>query len=219
MIQTVNVYVGYDPRQPVAFQVLCHSIWKHSTKPVSITRLQLNQLPITRRGLTEFTYSRFLVPCLSGFQGISVFMDSDMLCRSDISVLVDDALEKDHPVFVVKNKKRFEWPSLMVFKNYQCQKLTPEFVEDTNHKLFDFAWASSVGELSPEWNHLVGYDEPQDAKVIHFTQGIPCWPETEHCEYAQDWINGAKESLSTVSWKALMGHSVHAAPVLQRIQG
>ena len=65
----LNVFIGYDQRQPVAFQVAAHSIWKHASYPVAITRLQLNQLPIKKTGLTEFTYSRFLVPYLCQFQG------------------------------------------------------------------------------------------------------------------------------------------------------
>lgn len=36
---------------------------------------------------TEFSLTRFLVPYLSGYQGFSVFMDSDMLCRCDIAEL------------------------------------------------------------------------------------------------------------------------------------
>lgn len=207
---TLNVFIGSDPRQPVAFQALAHSIWKTSKRPVSITRLQLNQLPITRRGLTEFTYSRFLVPHLSGYHGISAFLDSDMLALSDISPLFDLALEGTDPVFVVKNKLRFEWPSLMVFKNYQCRNLTPEFVDNPDNKLFDFSWAESVGELPSQWNHLVGYDAPQQAKIVHYTKGIPIWPETRDCEYAAEWHDTFRETKFSVSYAELMGNSVHA---------
>lgn len=209
-VVTLHVYIGFDERQPVAFQTLAHSIWKQSTKPVSITRLVLDTLPIKRRGLTQFTYSRFLVPWLSGYQGTSMFLDSDMLAVGDIAPLFDFAMENDHPVFVVKNKLRFEWPSLMIFKGWNCKTLTPEYVDNPAHKLFDFAWASSVGELSPQWNHLVGYDAPQDAKIIHYTKGIPIWAETRDCEYAKEWHDARRETQFSVSYDELMGSSVHA---------
>ena len=216
----MNIFIGYDPRQPIASQTLMHSIWNHASIPVNITRLQLSQLPITRRGLTEFTYSRFLVPFLSEFQGTSVFLDSDMLCLDDITELLAYPLAyPEHPVFVVKNVKRFEWPSMMVFNNALCTKLTPAFVNDEKNILFDFSWATSVGELPSEWNHLIGYDPIRtDAKIVHFTQGIPCWEETKRCEYAEKWKVISRHAISSVSFNNLMGKSVHAEHVRNRMR-
>ena len=72
-MQPLRIFVGFDPRQPVAFQTLVHSIWSRASLPVSITRLQLNQLPLKRRGLTEFTYSRYMVLYLCGYEGEALF--------------------------------------------------------------------------------------------------------------------------------------------------
>ena len=36
---------------------------------------------------TEFTYTRFLVPYLCGYQGKAIFIDCDMLCLGDIAEL------------------------------------------------------------------------------------------------------------------------------------
>lgn len=205
----MKIFIGYDPRQPIAFQVLAHSIWKRASKPVEIIRLQLNQLPITRRGLTEFTYSRFLVPHLCDFKGTAIFMDADMLCLGDVYDIPHEPLCS---VSVVQNKMRFEWPSMMVFTNAMCRTLTPEYVDNAANSCFKFEWAKGVGAIDPAWNHLVGYDEPrEDAKLVHFTKGVPVWPETQKCEYAQHWMTDAKESFSSVPWADLMGNSVHAA--------
>lgn len=209
--KTLRIFIGYDPRQPMAFQVLCHSIWKRATKPVSITRLQLDQLPLKREGLTQFTYSRYLVPYLCGYEGTALFMDADMLALADITQIPDPV----GAVSVVKNVRRFEWPSLMYFDCARCKSLTLESIE--NGKPWKLGWADSVSELPSEWNHLVGYDAPRpDAKIVHFTMGIPFWQETRNSEYASEWMADAKESMSTVSWKELMGQSVHAAVVLQQ---
>ena len=219
----IPVYIGYDPRQPIAAQVLAHSISVRSTKPVAITRLQLSQLPITRRGLTEFTYSRFLVPWLCDYQGFAIFIDSDFLCLGDITdllgiAMLDDLTTAQKPaVWVSKNRLRYEWPSLMIFNNNLCRTLTPEYVQDSP-QLFDLAWAAEVADLPREWNHLVGYDAPNpQAKMVHFTQGIPCWPETQDCEFSAEWKMVAKNAQSTVSWETLMGASVHAKPVRERL--
>lgn len=217
-MSSLKVFCGYDPRQPLAFTVLAHSIWKRASKPVFIQQLNLSQLPITRRGLTEFTYSRFLAPYLSGYEGYSIFCDADMLCLDDITKLIG-FVDDQHDVFVSKNKLKFEWASMMIFNNERCKILTPKFVEDTNNGLLDFKWARSIGEVPGEWNHLIGYDEPNpDAKLIHFTQGIPCFPETKGTEFSDEWNKELKKAISTVSWKDIMGNSVHAKPVYDRLE-
>lgn len=213
MNEPLRVFIGYDPRQPLSFNVLANSIWRRTTKPVTITQLRLSTLPLKRRGLTEFTYSRYLVPYLSDYQGVSVFMDSDMLCLGDVNELAAFALAKPHVgVFVAKNRKKpFEWVSMMVFNNKLCTNLTPEFVEDPNNNMFNMKWAQNgVGSLPMDWNHLVGYDGPNPTpKLVHYTQGIPCWPETKDCDFAQAWRNELNNAQSTVSFENLMGQSVH----------
>ena len=216
----IQVVIGYDPRQPVAFQVAAQSVWQHATAPVSITRLALKRLPITRRGLTDFTYSRWLTPWLADYEGVSIFLDSDVLVRGDVTELLAYPLaEPEVPVFAVQGPRKFEWPSVMVFHNARCRTLTPEYIEDRAHKLFDWAWSSTVGALAPTWNHLVGYDVPNpDAKIVHFTQGIPIWTETKGCEFSEEWHTVAKQSMSSVSFQTLMGNSVHVAH-MQKVAG
>ena len=187
--------------------MLCHSIWHRASQPVSITRLQLNQLPLTRQGLTQFTYSRFLVPYLCDYKGHALFLDADMLVLDDIAELFE--LADDSDVQVVKNKEKFEWPSVMLFNCKKCWKLTPESVETSDNIFRMDEWAN-VGDLPPEWNHLVGYDKPNpEAKLIHYTQGVPVWPETEDCDYADLWHAERRAMMGTVSFDELMGKSVH----------
>lgn len=186
--------------------------------PVSITPLILRQLPIKRRGLTEFTYSRFLVPYLSGYVGTSLFLDADMVVTADIKELFDSA-DSLCSVQVNKHQDKFEWASAMLFNNALCKVLTPEFIDDPSNKLFDLAWARErIGEFPPEWNHCVGYAEPRDdAKLYHYTQGLPCFPETKGLPEDEAWSEEAHHLTATVSWKSLMGKSVHAEHVLRRM--
>jgi len=219
-MNTFSVYIGYDPRQPVAFNTLAQSIWRYASRPVSITALDLKTLPIERTGLTEFTYSRFLAPWLSSYEGYSLFVDSDFLCLHDvIELLMYPIAEPECAVYVAKNPTRkFEWPSLMLFDNTRCKILTPKFVDDKLNHLFNFAWAEKVGNLPLEWNHLANYDTPRpDPKMVHFTQGIPVWPETKDSEHVKAWFEAFDHARSTCSFDDLMGHSVHAKPVRERL--
>lgn len=211
----LRVFIGFDERQPLAFTVAAHSIFVRSTVPVSITPLCLSQLPLHRHGLTSFTYSRYLVPHLCDYAGHALFTDPDILCMGDIAEL---PWESEHSVCVVPHKNAlvrgqsvnvgFERPSVMLFNCAKCSKLTPEYIERGSPQSLE--WAESIGELSPEWNHLVGYDAPGPAKIAHFTQGIPCFEETANDEYAGQWKDSLSAATHTVPWEAIMGPSVHA---------
>lgn len=214
-VEPLRIFIGYDPRQPLAYTVLQHSIARHASRPVAITPLILKQLPITRRGLTEFTYSRFLVPWLCGFKGKAVFMDADMVVKGDIAELFDNPSMS--AVCVNKQQAQFEWASVMLFSCGQCLKLTPEFVNDERNKCYDLAWAPSVGEFPSEWNHCVGYQEPAEAKLYHYTQGLPCWDETSDLPESIHWQEEHQAANATVSWMDLMRSSVHAKHVLRRM--
>lgn len=207
-----RIFIGYDKRQPLAYTVARSSIERYAGERVLIEPLRLDWLPISRVGLTAFTYSRFLVPWLCNFEGTALFLDGDMIAKSDLTMLWRE--DATAAVSVVKNSRRFEWPSLMLFNCAKCTMLTPKYVDDPANDLYSLGWADSVGELPADWNYCVGYDAPNpDAKVIHYTAGIPCWPETKNCDAAQSWRDELNHAVSTVSWEALMGHSVHRAVV------
>jgi hypothetical protein len=175
----------------------------------------LSQLPIKRRGLTEFTYSRFLVPYLCGFKGKAVFMDADMAVTGDIAELFEHG--GMNAVSVMMDQPKFEWASLMLFNCGACLRLTPEFIDDEKNKLFDLDWAPYIGSLPQEWNHCVGYEEPREAKLYHYTQGLPCFYETIGLPEDGVWNDERKAMLHSVPWKELMGRSIHAEPVLKRL--
>jgi hypothetical protein len=213
----LRVFIGYDHRQPVAYNVLQFSIATRSSRPVAVTPLIIDQLPIKRVGLTPFTYSRFLVPWLCGFQGTALFLDIDMLVLGDIAELFD--MMDDSAVMVSKNRLKFEWASVMLFDcghaDNRC--LTPDYIE-AGENLHSISWTDKVGDLPPEWNHLVMYDEPKPAKLVHYTAGIPCFPETRELGYGAEWMNELKTAMAAKSWQTLMAQSVHAKPVLERLK-
>jgi hypothetical protein len=212
----MRIFIGVDSRQPIAYTVLQNSIIRRASRPVQITPLVLPQLPITRRGLTEFTFSRFLCPWLCGYRGISLFLDADMLVLCDIWEL-DELREPLAQVQVVQNVERFEWSSLMLFHNAACTWLTPEYINDENNKPNKVWEWQRPGSLPSQYNHCVGYDAPRDdAKIVHFTQGIPCFEETQDSEYAAEWEAEMASCLRTVSWAEIMGDSVHAKRVLAK---
>ena len=145
-----------------------------------------------------------------GYEGIGLFLDADMLMRGDVAELF--SLKDETAVQVVKNKQRFEWGSMMLFDNAKCKVLTPGYIDDKTTNPLALKWANPIGDLPPEWNHCVGYDQPNsNAKLVHYTKGVPCWPETKGCEHSDAWWEEFRKTNSTVSHQELMGRSIHVA--------
>lgn len=209
-----RVFVGFDERQPVAYNVLQHSLHRYARGRVHVEPLMLDKLPITRRGLTQFTYSRFLVPWLCDYEGSAIFMDADVVVRGDIGELLAQA-DGVSAVQVMKEQHKFEWASAMLFNCANCKILTPEYINDPANKLLELDWGP-VGEFTLEWNHCVNRTPPTEAKLYHFTEGIPIWDEVRGSPLDQIWLDEYADMVNTVPWVELMGKSVHARPVLHR---
>jgi lipopolysaccharide biosynthesis glycosyltransferase len=215
-----RVYIGWDPREDIAYQVCKHSIHRLSND-IEVLPLKLDELKskglVTRpddpKASTQFTFTRFLVPYLNGYEGWAVFIDCDFLARNDVNKLFDLADDR-YAVQVVKHDynvadgvakmdgqvqhayPRKNWSSCMLFncshpKNKQY--LYPEFMNKQEMSyLHRLQWLDNneIGELPIEWNYLVGhYNEVDHGKpsFIHYTLGMPFMPGYEDCEYSNAW--------------------------------
>ena len=213
----LRIFVGFDERQRVSFTTLTTSIFETASRPVSVCPLILDNLPITRRGLTPFTFSRFLVPWLCDFQGAAVFMDADMLLASDITVL-EALISEDVAVSVVRSLDVYEQTSFMLLNcaHPSHRKLTPAFIEETSIGLLALEWVegNEIGSLDPKWNQLIGYQDVDLTQGnIHYTMGIPAFPETSTSPGAELWRKNARLGISSAPWAEIMGPSVHAIEI------
>ena len=216
----MKVFVGYDTREDIAYQVCKHSIISKQPN-ASVRPLKQQELRdagwytrgIDKLASTEFTFTRFLIPELCNFKGWALFMDCDMILKTDIKELFDQA-DDQYAVMCVQHDyspsattkmdgqqqtvyPRKNWSSVMLFNcgHKSNQALTQDLVNNpdvTGAYLHRFSWLKDkeVGELSPEWNWLVGhYKEPEDGtpKLIHYTEGGPWFENYRNCEYHQDW--------------------------------
>ncbi|MEO8113806.1 MAG: hypothetical protein ABI655_05465 [Phenylobacterium sp.] len=210
----LDIFVGYDRQEVVAYHALCQSIIERSSRPVRFTPLNLASLkPVFERAWvpqqsTEFSFSRFLTPYLSGYGGWSLFMDCDMLVRADIAELFALADER-YAVMVCKHDytpkgdRKFlghaqlpfpkkNWSSVMLLNNARCRALTPDYVQQaTGLELHQFRWLqdeAEIGDLPLTWNWLVEeYDFNPEAQIAHFTRGGPYFPDFAACDYADEW--------------------------------
>ena len=94
----MKVFVGYDPREDIAYQVCKHSIERrqpeaevHPLKQSDLRKAGWYKRQQDKLASTEFTFTRFLVPELTNFKGWALFMDCDMILTTDIKELFDQA--------------------------------------------------------------------------------------------------------------------------------
>jgi len=202
-MKAIPVYVGYDPREAIAFHTCANSIIRHASKPVAIIPVALNLFRDYEEthtdGSNHFIYTRFLVPHLQEYTGWAIFIDGDMIVRDDIVKLWElqnpymDVMVVKHdyqtrmPVKYLGAKNedypRKNWSSVILWNcnSFPNRQLTPQFVQHaTGSELHRFSWLDDerIGELPSEWNWLPDeYGVNKDAKLLHYTLGTPCFQE------------------------------------------
>lgn len=209
----IKVFIGFDPREAIAYHVCCQSILDHTDAQVSFHPVRGEQ----RDGSNTFTYGRFEVPFRCGFQGTAIFIDGDMLLRGDIAE-VAARIRLDRGVCVVKHDYKTKYPvKYLGFKNedyprknhssvigWNCnylpnRVLTPDFVAKHDGAfLHRFGWLKDeqIGDLPMEWNRLVLEQEIEDGdKLRHFTIGSPCFAEYADSPGAEEWFATLKRAM------------------------
>lgn len=169
-----------------------------------------------RDGTNGFIYLRFLVPYLMDYQGWAIFADgADMVMQADIAELaslydpfkavqvVKHDYQTKHPRKYMGtameadngNWPRKNWSSLMLINcgHYAWRQITPGTVASLPgshlHRLEFIHEEGRIGELPPEWNWLADeYGANPDAKLLHWTAGIPGFPHYKDAPEADKWF-------------------------------
>lgn len=226
------VYIGYDAREDAAYQVCRYSMVRKSSMPVYHMALKEKALRYTtlfnrpawvegttridgRDGKpfsTEFSFTRFLVPALTQYDGWALFCDCDFLFRGDVAELFAHADESkaamvvkhDHnPVETVKMDgiaqtvyRRKNWSSLILWNcaHPSNKRLTVEAVNNQPGSwLHGFEWLGDdeIGDLPVSWNWLSGVspDLGHVPDAIHYTLGGPWFPDCQAMPYADLWMS------------------------------
>ncbi len=189
---SLKVYVGYDSREDIAWQVCRHLLHRHSglslpvypLRQASLRELGLYTRPLDVKASTEFSISRFLTPYLAAYDGWSVFTDCDFLYTKDIRQL-EKQLDPSKAIQVVQHDytpalaikmdgkaqyayPRKNWSSFIAFNGAHpaVRALTPAVVNNSEPAyLHRFNWVddAAIGKLDLTWNFLVGeYPKPSE---------------------------------------------------------
>jgi len=214
----MKIFIGFDQRESVAYHVLCHSILRQASGPVSFTPLVQSALrtngDYTRKqdvaASTAFSLTRFLVPSLSQYHGYSLFLDCDMLMCGDVYELMSyvhadpgkavyvcqhDYTPRTETKFLGQRNDRYprkNWSSVMLFNNANCRVLSNAYVNHASPaELHRFAWVTNrdIGALPLAWNYLVG--EPNQTEAP---------PKNIHWTQGGPWFRDYQDSEHADLW-------------------
>jgi lipopolysaccharide biosynthesis glycosyltransferase len=98
----LKVFVGWDSREDIAYQIAKKSILDRASVPVEVIPLKQKDLrkkelywrDVDTLAATEFTYTRYLIPELCNFEGWALFIDCDFVFLCDVKEIFDHIDEK-----------------------------------------------------------------------------------------------------------------------------
>ena len=215
---SLKIFIGWDSRETEAYEVCVKSLKKYASQELDITPIVKDTLietgeyyrPQPEAGSVEFTYTRFLVPYLTNYDGWALFIDCDFLFTRDVSELFDMTNDKyalmcaKHD-YVPKNSIKMDgqkqvsyprknWSSCILWNCGHPANiiLNPDVVsKESGAFLHRFYWLpdESIGDIPLEWNWLEGeYDKPDTPPAaIHFTNGGPWFENYQNTDYADLW--------------------------------
>ncbi len=227
MKNKLTIYIGYDSVESVAWHTLVHSIYEHSSEPVNIVPLYLKNLRnIYKRERdpkqsNDFSFTRFLIPYLNNYEGMAIFMDCDMLLRTDIYDVFNEIINQPKKaVYVVKHDytpkeglkylntvqyayPRKNWSSFILWDcaHESNKKVDLNYVNNASAmELHRFMWLNDeeIGELDVRWNWLVGdySNPPDDVKNIHWTLGGPYFNEFKNVDFSKEWFDSNEKMIN-----------------------
>ena len=213
MSDVIDLVVGFDQKEAVAYHTFVQSVVENASIPVRFMPLDIKSLKgyseTHTDGSNEFIYSRFLVPHLMNFKGWAIYVDGDMICVEDIKKLWDlrdkkyavQVVQHDYKTKVTKkywgnkneNYPRKNWSSVVIW-NCEHEKhkiLSPKFIQNqTGSFLHRFNWLNDdeIGNIDKKWNWLaMEYEEEKDINLIHYTIGTPCFKEYRNEAFSSYW--------------------------------
>ena len=168
-IKPLKIFIGWDSREDIAYQVARQSILEHASVPVEI--IPLKQRDLKKAGYysrkrdklasTEFTFTRYLIPAITDYTGWALFIDCDFLFKSDVKTLFDKA-ESRYAIMCAKHNyqprpgtkmdgqqqtvyPRKNWSSMMLIncEHPSNRKLTFDLINDeekTGAYFHRFSW-------------------------------------------------------------------------------
>lgn len=227
MTPPIKIFIGSGEASLVERKVLIYSLKKHTNRPLDIyvfngthdtierndeAPIRLNMpLDIKYQNFTEFSNYRWYIPRLCGFEGRAIWMDSDMVCLSDIS----DFFEADMKGYGLLAKASAygaanlqRWGLSMVLLDCQkCQFNPEQYFKEIADGLYTY---TDLHQMTPQFQNYHSFDigtipvgwndfdqKNENTKLIHYTSLLSQpWKAIKHPQGAL-WFTYFREAMET----------------------
>lgn len=223
---TPVVFIGSGEASTLERKTLIYSIRKTASGPVDIAvfngthntveregqppQLVPMSVPVKYQNITEFSNYRYTIPQLCGYQGRAIWLDSDMICMSDIHELFNTPMGGHDLLAKAKAGPKGDRRWALSVSLFDCSRCRFDldlyareigegrYIYNDVHQLtqrFLALHPFKPGELDPNWN---AYDEYTPAtKLIHYTNlHTQPWKVRGHRHGGLwfKWFNEAREA-------------------------
>lgn len=207
--EAIQVLVGGGAEHTLPIAVLEYSIRSRSRRLIQVTPLLTVEreiaIPVPRepkqRAVTSFSFQRFLIPQALGFTGKGIYLDSDMIVRTDIGDLWDTPFPPDTEVNMCPG-----WQSAVMLIDAKCGWCIDKFIgmlDENRIRYKDLVNVKQVARcgntLDPLWNCI---DRPdpmamnvKHAKLLHYTDmNLQPWLTAKH-PHGGEWRKELKAAI------------------------
>jgi hypothetical protein len=212
----IRVFTGYDSREADGWHACIQSLLETSTDYRLMPPISGNQ----GDGTNKFAIERFSVPELCNWSGPAIFLDaSDMILKANIAELAE-LFDKNYAVlkhdYRTKHTRKYvgtemeapnsdyerkNWSSVILWNcghmaHFKAREKIRSAIRRGDGKfLHRFGWLEDrlIGELPIAWNWLPQEDgENENAKLVHYTLGIPGFKHYRDGPMSKYWHQMAK---------------------------
>ena len=223
--ERIKVFIGSGEASLLERKTLIYSLRKHSQRDLDIyvingthNAIELNDqepflaplsLRLKYRNVTEFSLYRYLIPEICGYQGKAIYLDSDMICLTDIGELFDTPINGCD--FLAKRAAYSRlntdmWGlSVMLIDCEQCKFDLETIFSEIDQGLYSYTEFSGmspkflahhsykIGEMNSHWNVFDYWDS--QTKLIHYTDLYrQPWKYQNH-PYGELWFEYLNEAV------------------------
>lgn len=204
----LRIFCGADRSQQLPFKVLAASIRRHASQSIDIRTIDNTLAPPAPdprfAPYTEFSFARFAIPALCGFQGRALYMDSDMLVFADIAELFRIPFDGARVLIEAgADLSKGKQAAVMMLDCAQLDWNVDTIVGDLGRRYSYNALMSLTPLLEPGdirdnlpngWNDL-DVHRPGVTRNLHFTEiRIQPWVHPGH-PHGGVWVRALKELL------------------------
>ncbi len=215
MTQPIRIFIGTDPSQLGAAEVLRQSIIETASLPVQVETMEKLHIPqprdVRQSQRTGFSFARWAIPELCGFKGRAIYIDADMMVFTDIKELWEMPMDgaaiaivdgRDTSYCSDKAKGNKNETSVMLIDCEKAKWTLADLVEglDGRYQYKDmmtdlcFLQESDINRSIPRrWNSMDYWDKTSG--LLHYTN-VPTqpWVDTSN-PYGFVWVDNVKRMI------------------------